>query len=189
MIGWNWSESADRLPVDTVVDLVQDVEEIGLPVVGLPHPALAKQATTPFRGIGGLFYLVPMTIEPQDIIRFHVKDRVICRNAQGQSVFTLSPQELVMLAAKRWIEGVAREGKKDIRGVRIPELRHVVLVVAVRMASNLLNRPSSKQARSINVKAEDSRTWTQTGPTSFAPHFQRCSAYADNAGRIGVVSV
>jgi len=104
-------------------------------------------------------------------------------------VLTLTPREAVVLSCKGWIEGRARRGHKGIDGVRAVVLKHVVLVVAMTKVLTFLKRPSSKQFKALRAKAEDSKTWTQTGPTSFAPHFQRCNSYADNAGRIGVISV
>ncbi len=105
----------------------------------------------------------------------------------GQAVFTLTQQEVVDMAEKKMIEGQGKRGKKDSDGVRHIKLKHVTLIVSLLKASEFLNRRSVKQIRSGRIKAEDSKTWMQTGPTSYQPHLQRCYAFADNAGRIGIV--
>lgn len=146
---------------------------------------LAKQATTPIRVLVACLFLHPMIIAPHEI-HIHVRGNVICRNSEGEAVLTLAPHEILTLAANNWIEGRARQGQKDVDGIRSVDLTHVTLIVAMKQALTLLKRRPSKQVRSGRIKAEDSKTWMQTGPTSFQPHLQRCYAFADNAGRIGV---
>ncbi len=127
-----------------------------------------------------------MLIEPQNI-HFQVNGNAICRNSMGEAVFTLTPQEIIALAEKKWIDGEGEHGKKGSDGVRQIKLKHVTLVVSLRKVTELLNRRSAKKIRSGRIKAEASKTWVQTGPTTYQPHLQRCYAFADNAGRIGVV--
>lgn len=127
-----------------------------------------------------------MIIAPHEIHN-HVKGNAICRNSAGQAIFTLTPDEIRALAALNWIEGKARRGSKDSKGVRSIDITHVTLVVSTKEAVALLDRRPATKIRSGRLKAEGSKTWIQTGPTSYQPHLQRCYAFADNAVRIGIV--
>ena len=99
-------------------------------------------------------------------------------------LLNLDSQQAAMFAAKGWVDGVARLGKRMENGERQVNLRHVRLLVPIKTIEAYLRRKTSK---SMQAKAQGSRTWTQVGASTFFHHTGRCNAFAENHVRIGVV--
>ncbi|NBW07819.1 MAG: hypothetical protein EBR82_07310 [Caulobacteraceae bacterium] len=147
----------------------------------------AEQAIDPLSGRRWpvFFFGANLQILPQDI-KLHLRDGIPCRDQNGAMLLRLDAQQTAMFAAKGWVEGLGRLGKRMENGEREVFLRHVTLQVPIKTIEVYLRRNSSK---ALQAKAQGSRTWTQVGASTFFHHTARCSAFAENHVRIGVVAV